>query len=178
MGYGTRSGHGYGRGSRSGGFGGKSKSKKSWNSFAIAKRNFEKRSERSQNQDARMIAQIAPNLSVYLRNPDRFDLPFIDLPQEQSEMIRTICQLANKKPCELHVKDIETKRVKKLKVVKKKDVKAETEKEIKKLEEKAQLAKVNPIVEGPESYVPSEKEIYDEAVRLWMKENHKAAMVI
>ena len=176
MSYGTKSGHGYGNNQRrSSGFGGKGKGKgRSFNPLTIAKRSFEKRSKRSQEQDLRKIAQIAPSLSVYLKNPERFDLPFIDMPRNQNETIRVLCRLASKEPCEIHVKDTDAKRTKKVKVVKKQDVKAEVEKEVQKLEAKVQLAKSeNPMAVGPESYLPSEAEILAEAQRLWLKENAK-----
>ena len=175
MAYNPKGGHGYGNQRRSGGFGGKGKGKgHSFNPLTIAKRSFEKRSKRSQEQDLRQIAQLAPNLSVYLRDPTRFDLPFIDMPRDQNETVKVLCRLASKAPCEIHVKDTDAKRTKKVKVVKKQDVKAEVDKAVLEIEKKAELARAENVkTEGPESYLPSEKEIYDEAVRLWMKENHK-----
>lgn len=162
-------GHGYGNQQKhSGGFGGKGTRKdRSCNPFTIAKRSFEKRTERAQSQDLKRIATLAPNIDVYLEHPERYDYPFVDTPESQRQNLEGLCKLACNEPVEINIKDSESRASKKLRVVRKEAVKGEVEKELLKLEQNA-LAE-----SGPEKYLPSEMEIYEEAVRLWQKENAK-----
>lgn len=49
----------------------------------LAKVVFESRSQRSQAQDLVRLAQIAPNVQVWLKDPSRWDIPNVDTPDAQ-----------------------------------------------------------------------------------------------
>jgi hypothetical protein len=49
----------------------------------VAREAFEARSERSKGQDLVRLAQIAPNVQIWLKDPSRWDLPNVDTPDAQ-----------------------------------------------------------------------------------------------
>jgi hypothetical protein len=68
---------------RSQGIKGLAARKKGYPGINFAKEIFEGRSERSKGQDLVRLAQIAPSVTIWLRDPSRWDLPGIDTPNAQ-----------------------------------------------------------------------------------------------
>lgn len=80
----------------------------------IAEQIFESRSERSKAQDLVKVAQIAPNLEIWLASPNRFDIEGVDSPDaklifsHKSKMSQAVdlAKLAKKRvPMEIWVQD-------------------------------------------------------------------------
>jgi len=154
--YGSQSRHGL-SGSKFG------RGKKGFNrETQIAREAFEKRSMRSQAQDLVRMADIAPSLEAYLKAPNKYDFPNVDMPDPKlifshktaREQAADLAKCATKAPVEVWIKDtakhdlegVDTpnnkdkakisEKTRKFKVVKKEQKKAEVEKELKKAEEK------------------------------------------
>ena len=78
-----------------------------------AKRNFEQRSQRSQTLDLLKVADLAPNISMYLKSPERFDWCGVDMADARlifsrksiREKASDLARLAKIKPLELWVKN-------------------------------------------------------------------------
>jgi len=68
---------------RSQGIKGLAARKKGYPGINFAREIFEGRSERSKGQDLVRLAQIAPSVTIWLRDPSRWDLPGIDTPNAQ-----------------------------------------------------------------------------------------------
>ncbi|MCL5949756.1 MAG: hypothetical protein M1490_04695 [Candidatus Bathyarchaeota archaeon] len=181
MSYGTNNrGGGYGGNSRRSGSGHKSgKGKGRFNPLAKAKEVFSKRSEQSRIQDLTRIAQVAPNIDAYIQDPNKFDIPYVDMPKSQQETIEQLCRLASKEPCDVTIKDKEAKKSKRVRIVKKETVKSEIEKAVKEAEDKmiAELmtSENSPILEDkPKRRLPTQEEILAEAQQIWLKDNNAA----
>jgi hypothetical protein len=134
---------------------------------ALAKQSFENRSKRSQSQDLHKFADIAPNITVYLKAPCEWDWPGVDTPSKLAELTR-------KGNVELVVKDSSKKD--KLKTHRYKIKKKDANKELKKKQElaKADVVMFNVPLAEKGHKLPTEKEILAEAQRLYQKENFKA----
>lgn len=161
--YGTRGGHGYGGPSKkSSGFGvGKGKTR---NPFKLAKENFQRRSKRAQQQDLRRIAAIAPNIEVYLEHPDKYDFPGVDVPNDQQNVIDSLCQATCKSgTCDVQVKDKATKTSKRVRIVKAENNAFELKKAVDEAEAETKKAGRR---------LPSKEEIYQKAVELWRQQNN------
>ena len=203
MSYDTKGGHGYGNQSRRGSFhSGKGKKgfRQKRSEVKLARQNFEKRSERAQEQDLMKIADIAPSIEAYLKAPNRFDFPNVDMPDPKlifshkthREQAADLSKLATKAPVEVWIKDtskhdlegVDTPNSKnkanilkkrRFKIVKKEKVKEELEKAKAETKEKAKaLEKAEPTdLNSPltDSHMPSHKEILEHAQQLYMKDN-------
>jgi hypothetical protein len=169
---------------------GRSKSKRLQSDTKTARRNFEKRSTRSQVQDLIRMAPLAPNLEVYLKAPNRYDYPNVDTPDPKlifshkthRQQAADLAKLATKAPVEIWVRntarhDIQNvdtpgskravipEKTHKFKVTPKSKAKEETEKKT----EKKKLAKAEkPKKEKPRHKLPTKKEILEKATELSM----------
>jgi hypothetical protein len=132
----------------------------------MAQRNFESRSKRSQIQDLHRFATIAPNIHMYLKSPEKYDWKGVDDPNILAKL-NIVTKLAKKKPVHMVVKDGKAKKEHHFKIIKKSKAKKEPEKQ----ELKAEAN--NPIKEEGSHKLPSEKEIYDRAVKMYQEENFK-----
>lgn len=146
--HGKSSFHGFGRGKRDA-------------DTLAAQRNFESRSKQSQSQDLHKFAEIAPNITVYLKAPCEWDWPGVDNPASLAKLAK------EKGSVGMVVKDGKAKKTHNFKVVKKSEVKKEPEKQELKAESN------NPIKEESSHKLPTEKEIYDRAVEMYQSENFK-----
>jgi hypothetical protein len=179
--------HGFGKG-------------KSRNDTLKAERSFENRSKRSKSQDLVRLADIAPSLTVYLKNPNRYDWPSIDTPDaalifsHKSKMSQAVdlAKAAKKKPVEIWIKDTSQSDIKgvdspgskgskhekaepkthRFRILKKSTAEKELKKKQKELAE-ADVVNFNiPLVE--KGHMPTEKEILEKAQEMYQKENFKA----
>jgi hypothetical protein len=79
----------------------------------IARRNFEKRSKRSQVQDLIRMAPLSPNLEVYLKAPNKYDFPNVDTldpklifsHKTHRQQAADLAKLASKAPVEVWVRN-------------------------------------------------------------------------
>lgn len=131
-----------------------------------AQRNFDRRSLRSQRIDLIRLAPLAPNIEAYLKAPNRYDWPGVDCIEGSfPEQAQGIAKLSSEEKDVELVVNSKVAQTKKFKVVEKDKAKEETIKELKRIDEQAdKTVKTN---------LPSSEEIYQEAVRLWHKENTK-----
>lgn len=157
MSYNGRSGHGYGN-QKHGRSSWKGSGKTKRNT-SLAKKSFEGRSRRSKAQDLHKYAEIAPNISAYLKAPGEYDWQGIDTPDK-------LAGLAKKGSVRIVVKDGNTKKTHHFKIAEKTE-KKESEKELAKSEDN------NPILEKPTHKLPSQKEILEKAQAMYMAENFK-----
>ncbi|MDT8781950.1 MAG: hypothetical protein IAX22_04810 [Candidatus Bathyarchaeota archaeon] len=134
----------------------------------LAQKNFASRNLRSRSIDLIRLAPIAPNIEAYLKAPNRYDWPGVDciegsLPEQAQEISKLS---KNQQDVKIVVKNKadDTAKPKQFKVVEKDKVQKETEKELKIIETEAKVSKRR---------LPTTEEIYQEAVRLWRKENTK-----
>jgi hypothetical protein len=165
------------KGRPKGSYGQQRHSKGSWHSgrksvqhdTALARKNFESRSELSQKQDLHRFATIAPNIHIYLKSPNQYDWENVDTPNIL-EKINVVTKLAKKTPVHLVVKDDNAKKTTHFKLIKKSEAKKEVEKEIAKIEQLAKSEDANnPLKEVHK--LPTQAEILAEAQRLYMKDN-------
>lgn len=182
MSYSGRGGHGYG-GQQRRGFFGLGKGKKAFNrNVEKAKKAFEKRSERSKTQDLVRLAEIAPSLTAYLKTPNQYDFPGVDMPKlSKAQQAIQMAKISLKEPSEIIVEDKSladvSKQKRSFKVVKKDKVKEETEQQLSKAEE-ALLAELtsgpnSPLLEQPKHRMPSQQEILETAQQMWMADNNQ-----
>jgi hypothetical protein len=150
------------RGKSKGSYGSQKHGRSSWRGSGKAKhdadlavKSFESRSKRSQCQDLRMSAPIAKNITVYLKSPGELDWLGVDNPGTLSKLAR--------KGSQIEINDSKAKKKHRFKVVKK------TEKKPEKQELKSEAN--NPTKEESSHKLPTEKEIYDRAVRMYQEEN-------
>jgi hypothetical protein len=157
-----------------------------------AKRNFEARSQRSQTLDLLKVADLAPNIGMYLKHPDRFDWSNVDTADARlifsrksvREKAADLSKMASRVPLEVWVRDtsqhdlqnidtpnaktkgIQTKILRKFRIVKK-DKKTEKPKD--EVTTKPKEEEHSPLVEG--QHMPSEAEILAKAKELWLHDN-------
>lgn len=164
MSYNGRSGHGYGNqkhGRSSWKGAGKAK-----RDTSFAKKSFEGRSKRSQAQDLHKYADIAPNISVYLKAPGEYDWQGIDTPDKLAFLAK------EKGSVEITVKDASAKdkpKTHRYKIKPKTEAKKEEAEKPKELKAESN----NPII-GSSHKLPTEKEILAKAQELYQKENFKS----
>lgn len=122
---------------------------------------FENKNNREKARDLATLATKAKNVEMWVRDTSESDLKGVDTPGSKSMAVKP--------------------KTKRFRVIKKTERKAEVEKELKKQLEKPKepekqelKAENNPIKEESEHKLPSEEEIYNEAVRMWQKENASA----
>ena len=195
MSYNGRQGSGYGNQQRHGShgsFGSKKKKKQepppgfSQRDMRLAEAAFSGRSSRSQDTDLAKEAPKAENLEMWLHSPASLDIPGIDSPlsmnpKERQQQVKAIAETASKRVVEIQVKSStkQGQKIKRFRVVPKAKAKAETEKALKEIEKKTEteikeLAKVDaPKAKEIASHLPSQEEIYAEAVKMWQLENNK-----
>lgn len=165
MGYNSRGGHGYGNQRHSGSsWRGSGKAKRN---TSLAKKSFEGRSKRSQAQDLHKYAEIAPNISAYLKAPGEYDWQGIDTPDKLAGLAK------EKGSVEMTIKDGSAKdkpKTHRYKVVKKTEAKKE---DAEKPKELAKSEDNNTILEKPTHKLPSQKEILEKAQAMYMAENFK-----
>jgi hypothetical protein len=163
LGYNSRGGHGYGnqKHGRSGSRFGSGKKHAKYDS-QLARRAFEGRSKRSQKLDLHRFAKVTNDIVAYLHSPTELDWQGVDDPA-------SLAKFAEKKgSAHLVIKDSKANKTHHFKVKKKTEEKKETAKDgLAKSEEN------NPIKEESSHKLPSEKEIYDEAVKMYQEENFK-----
>lgn len=165
MGYSARGGSTYNIKTKKGLF----KRKEKRTADYLAKQSFSLRSPQAQRMDMIRLAPLAPGIEAYLRSPNRYDWPGVDgLADSFPKQAEGIAKLSKEQPdVELIVNSQGEgpAQTKKFKVIEKDKAKEETEKELKRVEEQAdKTTKTN---------LPSAEEIYNEAIRLWRKENTK-----
>ena len=137
-----------------------------------ARKKFAAMSPRSQSQDLRKLAPIAPNIQAWLHSPNHFDIPSVDTPSSKN-----IAELAKKQDIEVWLKNGKEKLGKSLKrySIKKSDINEVKKptltdtKEPKKSKEpeKEKATNINPVKRS----MPSKEEIEAEAYRLYSMDN-------
>jgi hypothetical protein len=76
-----------------------------------AKKAFNKRTLKSRKSDLTRLAKIAPNIQIYIKNPVRYDFPYVDTPnssvdqQLPKEQVQQITKIAANKPAEVIIRD-------------------------------------------------------------------------
>jgi hypothetical protein len=158
---------------------------------------FEARSDRSKSQDLIRLAKIAPNISVYLKQPNRFDFPEIDTPdaklifkhKSRREQAADLAKLAKLAPIEVWIEktnryDIENvdtpPRGKAVPPTEQKSAEPKTVKRFqvikKKVAEKLKLKPAREDAEKPTRKMPSKAEIQQRAKELYMEEQAKSGL--
>jgi hypothetical protein len=113
--------------------------------IVVAKTVFESRSKRSREQDLVRLAKISPNISVYVKSPNRFDIPGVDTVQpallfsrrSKRSRVADLAKLARRAPLQLWIGNInrydlegvdtppKDKHVRRFKILSRKDAKKE-----------------------------------------------------